>query len=149
MKLNLKNYSIDRPIQQPVKGKDNMMKQATSFGSVPQFKPSQIVCLECKDTRLYCEVIQVVTWRQLCWVRPLILAEISEDSSSMPSNTLVDLRMTSDLFWPTNLFRSALDTEVIPLLTQLELLNYRAEEVRDASWQLHHFIHQFWQERNG
>jgi hypothetical protein len=36
------------------------------------------------------------------------------------SRELYDLRQGADLVWPQSLFRLALDTEVIPLLTELQ-----------------------------
>ncbi|MEG4441997.1 hypothetical protein QUB47_17080 [Microcoleus sp. AT9_B5] len=37
------------------------------------FKPGQIVSIECGDACLHSELIQVVEARQVCWVRPLML----------------------------------------------------------------------------
>ena len=44
-----------------------------SMGFALNFKPGQIVSLECGDACLHSEVIQVVEARQICWVRPLML----------------------------------------------------------------------------
>ncbi len=85
------------------------------------FQPQQIVGLECQNTCLYAEVIQVVTLRQMCWVRPLMLVEINPSfEAAQPFRILSDLRQGSDLILPVSLFRAALDTEVIPLLMQLD-----------------------------
>jgi hypothetical protein len=104
------------------------------------FQPREIVSLTHGDTRLYAEVIQVVVSRQLCWVRPLLLVLFTEDEPTL----VTDLRSGSDLLWPINLFRSALDTEVIPLLS---LLTPEAPSERDsaAKQQLNQFIQQVWQ----
>ena len=128
------------------------MTQNNYSGSVSQFKPREIVCLEHNNSYLYGEVIQVIHWRQLCWVRPIMLAIAPDRASYSSSNLeiikLVDLSMTSDLLWPINLFRSALDTEVIPLLMQLEASDSASQDIQKARQQLHHFIDRFWQARN-
>lgn len=43
-----------------------------------EFQPSQILYIEQDTTRLYAELVQVVTERALCWVRPLALLTILE-----------------------------------------------------------------------
>ncbi len=114
------------------------------------FAPQQIVYLAHHSHRLYCEVVQVVETRGLCWVRPLCLADVSEEREIHPQlfvpKLLVDVRSTSDLLYPILLFQPALDTEVIPLLTQLaspdDLLNHNPI----AKEQLHQFITKIWQE---
>ncbi|MEA5535676.1 hypothetical protein [Crocosphaera sp. XPORK-15E] len=117
---------------------------------VALFSPHQIVCLEHDDHRLYCEVIQVVELRQRCWVRPLFLAVIAEDRQvyhqlSMPK-VLIDVRSTSDLLYPITLFRVALDTEVIPLLTEIETQKTSPESRQEAKEKLRQFITQVWQD---
>ncbi|MCM0591042.1 MAG: hypothetical protein HEQ35_19065 [Gloeotrichia echinulata IR180] len=104
------------------------------------FQPGQIVSLEYGDRNLYAEVIQVVVERQLCWVRPLLLVTVTQESP-----LITDLRDGSDLLWPVNLFRPALDTEVITILTQLFAKPPKAEPDSAAKQQLHQFIHQLWQ----
>ena len=121
-----------------------MMTETSSFC------PQQIVCLEHNACCLYCEVIQVVESRQLCWVRPLFLTVLSEAASiyhqlSAPK-ILIDVRLTSDLLYPISLFRPALDTEVIPLLTQIETQNTSPNAINLAKQQLRHFITQVWQD---
>lgn len=124
------------------------MKQV-SVSSVPNFQPRQIVCLEHENTRLYAEVIQIVTARRMCWVRPLMLTTTSADanpSSLLPEQLrLWNLRQGADLVWPITLFRPALDTEVIPLLTQLDDLDCQQEEETAARQQLSWFVRQVWQ----
>lgn len=104
------------------------------------FLPGQIVSLDDGDRNLYAEVIQVVTCRDLCWVRPLLLANFSQE---LP--LITDLRDSSDLLWPVNLFRPVLDTEVISLVSQLFLKEPKSETATDAKKQLHQFIYQLWQ----
>lgn len=86
------------------------------------FQPCQIVCLEHDRERLYAEVVQLIENRQICWVRPLGLAIALSDPSLLTSSAFgqvqwYDLRNGADLLLPAALFRSAFDTEVIPLVT--------------------------------
>ncbi|MBO0351864.1 hypothetical protein J0895_22835 [Phormidium pseudopriestleyi FRX01] len=87
------------------------------------FQPCQIVCLEYHQTCLYAEVIQILATRSMLWLRPLMLAEgpvLNRLPFPDESRELYDLRQGADLVWPQSLFRLALDTEVIPLLTELQ-----------------------------
>ncbi len=102
-----------------------------------KFQPLQIVCLECRNTCLYAEVIQIVEERQLCWVRPIALVDASPldhrlsndgDRQQDERPLLYDLREGADLLCPTSLFQAALDTQVIPILTELEIS--KAETMR-------------------
>lgn len=104
------------------------------------FQPGQIVCLEHGNRNLYAEVIQVVISRQLCWVRPLLLVTHTEE---LPLTT--DLRDASDLLWPVQLFRPALDTEVITLLSQVLAKEPKGEPDLAAKQQFNQFIQQLWQ----
>ncbi|AFY43296.1 hypothetical protein Nos7107_2696 [Nostoc sp. PCC 7107] len=106
----------------------------------PEFQPGQIVSLEYGDNNLYAEVIEVVISRQLCWVRPLFLANHTQE---LP--TITDLRDASDLLWPIQLFRPALDTEVITLLSQVLVKEPKGEPDLIAKQQFHQFIQQIWQ----
>ncbi len=106
----------------------------------PKFQPGQIVSLEHGDKRLYAEVIQVVVSRQLCWVRPLLLAT---NFSEPP--LITDLRDASDLLWPIDIFRPALDTEVITLLSIVLAKEPKPGTDSTAKLQLNQFIHQVWQ----
>lgn len=117
------------------------MKQL-SIGSAQKFQPRQIVCLAHASTCLYAEIIEFVELRQVCWVRPLMLAVV-EVGSEEPL-TLYDLRLGADLLWPASLFRPALDTEVIPLLVQLDVLDRQAV-CSDAHQQLCRFVREVWQ----
>lgn len=120
-----------------------------SLGSTSQFQPRQLVCLEHEHTFLYGEVIQVIPKRQLCWVRPLMLVMMSENSDGLSScwqlASQVDLRLGADLILPLDLFRFAIDTEVIPLLVRLEKLDNSSETELTARQHLHRFIEQICQ----
>ena len=121
------------------------MKQ-TAIGFDRNFQPSQIVCLEHEGTCLYTEVIQIVESRQLCWVRPLMLATFPLPADRVPlSPALYDLRQGADLVWPLSLFRTTLDTEVIPLLAQLQASKAQSDGCQQAHLQLSHFVRQVWQ----
>ncbi len=90
------------------------------MSSTPTLVKYQIVCLEHGDQIFYGEVIQVVESRQLCWVRPLALAPIPTPENYFGGKApWIDLRQTADVVYPLCLFRPALDTEVLPLLSQL------------------------------
>ena len=108
------------------------------------FKPGQIVSLECGDACLHSEVIQVVEARQVCWVRPLMLVVLVSGKDSSEEYTLSDLRDGADLLWPLSLFRAALDTEVISLLTQLQSLDSDKKDAVIASRQLRDFVDRVW-----
>jgi hypothetical protein len=110
------------------------------------FQPRQIVCLEHEGTCLYAEVIQVVASRQVCWVRPLLLGVFPVCFQPYEQMfPLYDLRCEADLLWPIAFFRPALDTEVMPLLTQLLTLEPQPEGDPDTQQQFRQFIHQVWQ----
>lgn len=115
-----------------------------------QFTSHQIVCIEGKDSFLYSEVIQIIVKRQLCWARPLLLAKFSDSFTTARDNfptteQIIDLREGSDLLLPLSLFRPALDTEIIPLITQLNSIDSSLKDQQIASKQLHGFIQQVWQ----
>ncbi|MEG4809034.1 hypothetical protein QUA82_16080 [Microcoleus sp. F8-D3] len=109
------------------------------------FKPGQIVSLECGDACLHSEVIQVVEARQVCWVRPLMLVVSVSGKDLSAEYTLSDLRDGADLLWPGSLFRAALDTEVISLLTQLHSLDSETKDGAMASRQLRDFVDRVWE----
>ncbi|MEG4111560.1 MULTISPECIES: hypothetical protein [unclassified Microcoleus] len=109
------------------------------------FKPGQIVSLECGDACLHSEVIQVVEARQVCWVRPLMLVVSASGKDFSAEYTLSDLRNGADLLWPLSLFRAALDTEVISLLTELHSLDAEKKDGAIASRQLRDFVDRVWE----
>lgn len=120
-----------------------MVKQAP-IDSAYKFQPRQIVNLEHENTRLYSEIIEFVESRQVCWVRPLMLA-IPMSVASPEHLTLYDLGLCADLLWPASLFRPALDTEVIPLLAQLHAPEAQTVNSSDAHQQLSCFVREVWQ----
>ena len=106
----------------------------------PKFQARQIVSLDYSNQNLYAEVIEIVVSRQLCWVRPLLLVNSTQE---LP--LVIDLRNVSDLLWPLDLFRPALDTEVIAFLGQLFATELKFEPDLGAKQQFNLFIHQLWQ----
>jgi hypothetical protein len=96
------------------------------------FSPNQIVCIADWQNQLpsllFAEVVQHVLPRQHYWVRPLVLATAQSAQSRIETIgdedwDWQDLRQGSDLLLPEELFRAALDTEVLPLVSLL----YQAE----------------------
>lgn len=113
--------------------------------SPPVFQPLQIVCLEHAPFYLYAEVVQTVETKQICWVRPLVLAEqesfLNLYSGSLPAGSQpYDLRQGADLLLPTILFRAAIDTEVIPLLSQLGALDESKSTAQETRLRLNQFV---------
>jgi hypothetical protein len=106
----------------------------------PKFQQGQIVSLDYSNQNLYGEVIEIVVSRQLCWVRPLLLVKSTQE---LP--LVIDLRDVSDLLWPLELFRPALDTEVIAFLGQLFPKELKCEPDLVAKQQFNLFIHQLWE----
>ena len=118
----------------------------------PDFEPRQIVYLEHQASRLYAEVVQIASARQLCWARPLMLHQccapdellVLPEEWDTARSRLYDLRQGADLLWPVGLFRRAFDTEVMPLLARL--YDPGAEQVPLADHQqLRSFMEQVWE----
>jgi hypothetical protein len=111
------------------------------------FEPRQIVSLKHENTRLYAEVIQIVTSRQICWARPWMLATMDIYGSPRLStdNSVYDLRQGADLLLPLTLFSAALDTEVIPLLMYLDTPERQQQDKARANKQLRLFVRQVWE----
>ena len=90
----------------------------------------------------------MVEARQVCWVRPLMLVvfQSGDDLCDRLSEdyTVSDLRNGADLLWPLSLFRAALDTEVISLLSQLYSLDSEKKDAVIASRQLRDFVDRVW-----
>jgi hypothetical protein len=82
-----------------------------------EFKTDRIVCVDRENLHLFAEVIDTISISSRCWVRPLAIARSSSESFEL--ELLYDLRDTAQLILPTSLFRDALDTEVLPLISEL------------------------------
>jgi hypothetical protein len=111
--------------------------------------PSQIVYLRHDGITLYAEVIQLAIARPLCWVRPLALVETIDESQpddmSSAQVNVYNLKEGSDLLWPTALFYPAVDTDVIPLIVDLETDKRTPNADAIATIKLRHFIQQVWE----
>ncbi len=109
------------------------------------FKESQIICLEHETTCLYGEVIQLIPNRGMCWFRPICMTisnfERDRDSKNYD---LIHLRSSSDLLWPTTLFRPALDTEVISLLVDSDNTDKSKQDRVSCRQHLNQFVRQVW-----
>jgi hypothetical protein len=95
----------------------------------PTFSPNQIVCIEAMQSLLFGEMVQHVTARRHCWVRPLVLATAIDRAARIETIgdacwEWYDLRQGADLLLPQQVFRAALDVEVLPLMSLL----YQAED---------------------
>lgn len=112
----------------------------------------QIVFLECRQTRLYAEVIQVLEPRLTGWIRPLALvtgADITPLGTAF--NTVVapdfDQPAVPDMLWPLKQLQPALDTEVIPLLATLSAKATDPSPTSHPSQEslgLHEFVRSLW-----
>jgi hypothetical protein len=98
-----------------------------------------MVYLECAQARVYAEMVQFVEPRNLCWARPLALVA---NWMEWDDRQIYDLREGSDLLCPAPLFREALDTDTLPILSAL----YSTQNVLEGRGKLHQFLRQLWQE---
>jgi hypothetical protein len=103
-----------------------------------EFKTDRIVCIEHDDLHLFAEVIDDTVIDDRCWVRPLAIARSTSKSFNL--EFLHDLRDAAQLILPTSLFRDALDTEVLPLIS--ELFHPSEDSIRSGNAQkiLYQFI---------
>lgn len=121
--------------------------------ALTKFQDGQIIYLQHETMRLYAETIQIVNTRKLCWARPLALIQLSDEPDSDRHKSLIlhDLRQGSDLLLPISLFQIALDTDAIPVITQLNApkANLSTELLLDGNHPafllLQTFVHQVWQ----
>jgi len=113
----------------------------------------QIVCLECDQTRLYGEVIQVLERRKLCWMRPMVLVDGAlmdtfKDPQGMAHDGIYPITDGPDLLWPLDQFRLAFDTDVVPLMVAIQTLKANQTECHQAGNQrLRDFIDHLWQQQ--
>ncbi len=107
-------------------------------GCANEFKIDQIVCFEQDDLCLFAEVIDNIAISSRCWVRPLTIAR--SNSQSFELEFLHDLRDAAQLILPAVLFRYALDTEVLPLMSELFHLDKDSTLTLEAKKALHSFI---------
>ena len=124
------------------------------------FAPHQIVCLECHQTQLYGEVIQVLEDRQMCWVRPIVLVHgdqaheaheygLATGGADFQQKDIQPISEGPDLLWPLHQFRLPLDTEVLPLLATVQTLKPVDKGPLAAHQQLRQFIERLWMQQAG
>jgi hypothetical protein len=117
--------------------------------SPDEFKTDQIVCIDSSKDRLsgslhlFAEVIDNISISSRCCARPLAIARSNPESFEL--EFLHDLRDTSQLILPTNFFRYALDTEVIPLLSKLYNPTKEWKRATNAQRVLYQFISDLYQ----
>jgi hypothetical protein len=112
----------------------------TDKNSPVEVKMARIVCLDARQTQdyLFAEVIDTIFISSRYWVKPLALARSNPDRFEL--EFLYDLRNTSQLILPIELFRDALDTEVIPLISELFHPTEGSARSINAQTALHQFI---------
>ena len=82
-------------------------------------------------------------------LKPIIVdstRDFSSSSHTIQEAQIVDLHSGSDLLWPVDLFRPALDTEVICFMGQLKETNHTSTDKISSSKYLKLFIHRVWQD---
>jgi hypothetical protein len=101
---------------------------------------ARIVCLDSRQEKdhLFAEIIDTIAISSRYWVKPLALARSNPDSFELEFR--YDLRNTSQLILPIDLFRDALDTEVIPLISELFHPTEGSIKSMNAQTALHQFI---------
>jgi hypothetical protein len=106
--------------------------------STVEFKTDRIVCIDRENLHLFAEVIDSIAVDARCWVRPLAIVRSTPESFNL--EFLHDLRDTAQLILPIHLFRDALDTEVLPLIS--ELFHPAKDSIRSTNAQrvLYQFI---------
>ncbi len=131
---------------------------SNSASSQPQqlFCSGQIVALDNTNSVFYGEIIQTIPQRQMCWVRAIALSLKARDwdvtaklpgSENKDSETqIIDLHRNVDLLFPLDLFRVAFDTELIPLLSKIDLSHHSCLNDTQTSRQyLNQFLKEIWQ----
>ncbi|WP_373543678.1 hypothetical protein [Chamaesiphon sp.] len=116
---------------------------------IAEVKTARIVCLDAPlpsaqerlhRDRLYlfAEIIDTIEISDRYWVRPLALARSNPESFQL--EFLHDLRDAAQLILPIGLFRDALDTEVLPLISELFQPNKDSTRSANAQKVLYQFI---------
>jgi hypothetical protein len=113
--------------------------------STVEFKTNRIVCLDASPAQhqpgnlhLFAEVIETITTSARCWVKPLAIARFNSENYNL--ELLHDLRDTAQLILPSHLFRDALDTEVLPLISELFHPHSNSDRSTNAQRVLYQFI---------
>jgi hypothetical protein len=130
------------------------MMKMTDKQPIVEFGINRIVCLDASRERLvvmsgvkvsqrenlhlFAETIDTISGSSRCWVRPLAIARSHPESFKL--EFLHDLRDAAQLILPTDLFRDALDTEVLPLISELFDSDRDSSRSIDAQRILYQFI---------
>jgi hypothetical protein len=127
-----------------------------NFFDYPSFDCGQIVAIDNTNSVLYGEIIQTIPQRQMCWVRVLAIAQLSPQSSKAQytqaslyqdsDGVIINLHGAIDLLFPLNLFRVALDSEIMPLLSKIN--PYEPHDLLDSPnsrQRLNQFLQEIWQ----
>jgi hypothetical protein len=101
-------------------------------------KTDRIVCIDLENLHLFAEVIDTIAVSDRCWLRPLAIAR--SNSESFKLEFIHNLRDTAQLILPISLFRDALDTEVLPLISELFHPAQDSDRSRDSQRVLYQFI---------
>ena len=114
------------------------------------FVPSQIVSLDGQNKSLFCEVIDSIDHRSVCWVRPILLVDLSNHNSDFydyKDVCISDLRFTVDLLWNMTDFRLVLDTEYLEFFSDLEDFEFEEDKIKLANKKLRNFIQQLCEQK--
>ncbi len=110
----------------------------TDKNQIGELKTDRIVCVDLENLHLFAEVIDTIAVFDRCWLRPLAIAR--SNSESFKLEFLHDLRDTAQLILPIPLFRDALDTEVLPLISELFQPTRDSDRSLDSQRVLYQFI---------
>ncbi len=110
----------------------------TAKNPIGELKTDRIVCVDLENLHLFAEVIDTIAVSDRCWLRPLAIAR--SNSESFKLEFLHDLRDTAQLILPIPLFRDALDTEVLPLISELFQPAQDSDRSLDSQRVLYQFI---------
>jgi hypothetical protein len=110
----------------------------TDKHSTDEFKTDRIVCIDRANLHLFAAVIDTIAIDDRCWVRPLAIARSNPKNFNL--EFCHDLREAAQLILPTALFRDALDTEVLPLISELFHPTKDSKKSTNAQRLLYQFI---------
>jgi hypothetical protein len=110
----------------------------TDKNQIVELKTERIVCVDLGNLHLFTEVIETIAVSDRCWSRPLAIAKSTPESFKL--EFIHDLREAAQLILPTALFRDALDTEVLPLISELFHPENESKKMANAQAVLYQFI---------
>jgi hypothetical protein len=110
----------------------------TDKNPIVELKTERIVCVDLGNLHLFTEVIDTIAITDRCWLRPLAIAKSTPESFKL--EFIHDLRDAAQLILPTALLRNALDTEVLPLISELFHPENESKKFANAQGVLYQFI---------